>query len=248
MEASASGKLMEKLIKGKRLADDGIYLNEDRRSKPKEYFKFLQKIISHHMEVPKSVLDIGCATGEFLSFMKEVFPKNSYTGIDVSSSMINEAKKRESKINFFTGSILDSKTFEQEYDFVFCLGTVQIFDDLETPLTNILKSTKKGGLAYVFTLSNHKNVDLITRYRNSLDEDRDNWQLGWNIFSRTTYHKTLMECGASEIKTYDFEMPYPLPAQSDPMRSYHKVFKSNEKLLVNGAGLVLEQVLFEVKK
>ena len=48
---------------------DYIYINEDYYKDPKETFSFISKLINDSHHIP-SVLDLGCARGEFLYFLK----------------------------------------------------------------------------------------------------------------------------------------------------------------------------------
>ena len=54
------------LPSGQRLADDNIYLQNDRFQKPKEIFKlFAARIMAlPSAGTPLDILDVGCATGE----------------------------------------------------------------------------------------------------------------------------------------------------------------------------------------
>jgi cyclopropane fatty-acyl-phospholipid synthase-like methyltransferase len=49
---------------------NSFYATEDRKSKPKEYFKFIVSLAGPLMIPGASVLDFGCATGEFLYYRR----------------------------------------------------------------------------------------------------------------------------------------------------------------------------------
>ena len=50
---------------------DKLYLKSNLYKKPKENFKFLQKILKKDYQKKKyKVIDIGCANGELLYFLK----------------------------------------------------------------------------------------------------------------------------------------------------------------------------------
>ena len=61
-------------IKKKRSHDD-FYLNE--KFIIKEYYKFIIKRLNKNLN-GKKVLDIGCATGDFLKFINIKFPKSKF--------------------------------------------------------------------------------------------------------------------------------------------------------------------------
>lgn len=77
-------------------------MNDDLLSKFNEVEKFhwwwagRQVLIKDLLlpEKPKAILDIGCGTGETLSFIKTVFPKAKLYGVDASSQAAKYTKNR----------------------------------------------------------------------------------------------------------------------------------------------------------
>ncbi len=96
------------------------------------------------------VLDVGCGTGR-LAFVLEKLGAE-VTAIDISSKMIEKAKKKakniDSKINFLSGDFLELIN-EKKYDYIFLSGGV--FEYFLTPkfqrraLNKINKLLKDGG-------------------------------------------------------------------------------------------------------
>lgn len=74
----------------------------------------------------ESVLDVGCAIGDFHAYCQEILncAEPKYTGIDYNENMINLAKKKypEAEKNFITSDLLDH---EGNYDWVVAMS---IFD------------------------------------------------------------------------------------------------------------------------
>ncbi len=81
---------------------------------------------------------MGCATGEFLYYLQKQFPKSQCAGIDVSNDMIAFARKKMPHMSWICEDILTrpQTTVNQNYDIVTCVGVLQIFDDILTPVTN----------------------------------------------------------------------------------------------------------------
>ena len=83
------------LPKGQRLADDNIYLQEDRFHKPKEIHKLIAQRI---LALPGAagaldIINVGCATGELLFRLAQVPEKShKFCWADVSSKMLTLAK------------------------------------------------------------------------------------------------------------------------------------------------------------
>ena len=92
-----------------RLADEKIYLNEDRISNPPEVFKLICDLMAKSaVSDPASILDVGCAAGEQIYHLQKQFPNATFRGLGVSVSLIDQACERNPKSQFFVGSALDA--------------------------------------------------------------------------------------------------------------------------------------------
>lgn len=95
------------------------------RNSKKEIYRseeyFLPKILKPGM----SVLDVGCAAGGFYNILKELQPDISYTGIDVSREMIQEARRLHPGVRFEKMKGHEIK-YEECFDLVFCSGVLVI--------------------------------------------------------------------------------------------------------------------------
>ena len=239
------------LPKGQRLADDNIYLQDDRYHKPKESFKLLAKRI---MALPASgtpldILDVGCATGELLFHLAYALgPNHKYSGVDVSSAMLTAAKTMVPAADFSELDIsVDTGNLGPAYDVVICYGVLGIFDDVTVPLRNLLKLCKPGGVVMAFSDLNDSNIDLISRYRR-VGEANAPWETGWNIFSKKTIESIVLNAAPKcRINYIDFEMPFDIPMNNDPMRNW-TVKIDGRRLCTNGAGLIMRERLIEIFK
>ena len=88
---------------------DKLYLNENRKCEPKESFKFILKHIDFDLAKNGSMLDIGCATGDFLWFFGENFPGAKLTGLDVDNELLQRAKKEVPNAEYIQGNIATAK-------------------------------------------------------------------------------------------------------------------------------------------
>ena len=236
------------LPKNSRLADEDIYLQEDRFQKPKEIYKLIAERIKRlpGTGTPLDIIDVGCATGELLYHLNQVLETNhKYFGVDVSSAMLKLAKTMVPAAEFSELDLsADTAKFGRLYDVVICCGVLGIFDDLTVPLRNLLKLCKPSSAVMIITDVNDANVDLITRYRQG--GGTATWQSGWNIFSRQTIEAIVRaESSNCRVSFHAFVMPFDLPAQPDPMRTW-TVDMNGERTRINGAGLILPQNLIEI--
>ena len=238
-------------LQGTRIADDPIYLNENRYDNPKEMFKVLGKYITE-AQFPSgaALLDVGCATGEFLYYSKKILPTFAkFAGLDPSPDMIKHAKTHVSGVDFFVGSAVDDSIFsKREYNVVTCIGVMSIFDDFESPLRNLLSCVKENGLILITGPFNDDPIDIITRYRRA-DSPQKGWELGWNIFSKNSIEKMLQKSGYQLRWVWrPFRLPFALKKRPhDPMRTWTISANENPHQLVNGACQLLNMQTLSIQ-
>jgi len=77
-----------------------------------------------------SLLEIGCATGEFYRFLKLRYPSVLYRGVDISRPAIDRALEKYPQARFFLtppdadGSLVDSADMKNQPDFVYSKDVV----------------------------------------------------------------------------------------------------------------------------
>jgi ubiquinone/menaquinone biosynthesis C-methylase UbiE len=74
--------------------------------------------------MPCSILDVGCAQGDFYQFIRSRSKTVEYTGIDISSEMIKSARER-----FPDGCFIQGDFFEEElpkFDYVIGMGAFSL--------------------------------------------------------------------------------------------------------------------------
>ena len=128
--------------KGVRRTYDRLYLKEDRKNKPKESFKFIYRVSHPFLRRMKQplILDVGCATGDFLYFMSNKYPEALLRGVDIMPELLEVARREVSQAVFSEGDIVTGKGFpEIKFDAVFMNGVNSIFDECEPWLKNVLK-------------------------------------------------------------------------------------------------------------
>lgn len=201
---------------------EDIYLKEDRAANPKEIFKQVADILdSEQRPAGTTVLDAGCATGEFLVYLQRRFPHFALTGVDIADTLIKAANRNFPDIDFRVGSVTDpNMTGGKKFDVILCVGVIAIFDDPEPALVNFMNLLKPGGTLLVSSSFNEDPIDVLVRYRPS-DEHDDAWKVGWNIFSQQSVNRMLKNVDADvEIDWHRFRMPFAIPKRDDPMRSW----------------------------
>lgn len=75
-----------------------------------------------------SMLDVGCGFADYYDFLKQKYGAITYRGIDLSETMIKEAKKNHPHLNLQHGNILGEQG-EGEYDIVNANGIFYLLGD-----------------------------------------------------------------------------------------------------------------------
>ena len=226
------------------------YINE-KSSTIKKSFLFLDKKLSA-LEIERNarLLDIGCAAGELIRFLKSRYPDIQYVGIDIFDDLLAKAKEEVSDAYFENVSVLDiSDKYNNVFDLITVFGVIGIFDDknLDRFFSNILSWLKPGGRCYIFEPFNNYGMDLISKHRKTINGVQGDWELGNSVFSIETVKRLLN--GRCKHYSFDrFDIGMPLKRSSDPQRTWTIECEDNKYQLTNGLKLLFDIYLLEIIK
>lgn len=185
--------------------------------------------------------DMGCATGDFTSYLLKRFSKLEIIGIDYHVELIEEAKRNYQKsfvnrLEFKEGSILESETLPSaSLDILTVLGVLSMFDDIEIPLKNCAKWLKPGGLLVIFNMFNSFDVDVLLRFKRL---EQKTLEVGWNIFSEKLVIEKASLLDLENFTFHDFNVNFDrLPHSDDPLRSWTVTVDGRKKML-NGLNIL----------
>ncbi|HBM16710.1 MAG TPA: hypothetical protein DD381_10270 [Lentisphaeria bacterium] len=112
-----------------------------------ECTKQLVELISNIYLPGMSILDVGCAAGHYYNGLKRIDPDIKYSGIDATIPYITFAKnyfKNNTNTSFAVEDIFNLPvSYELKYDIVYCCNVILHLPCFQTPLKNIIKSSKK---------------------------------------------------------------------------------------------------------
>ena len=227
---------------------DKLYLNEPRRNK--EYFKLIYKEINNEFGSKCfSMMDIGCATGDFLHFAKSELQNVELYGIDVMPELLECV---DSDIKIFCADIADCGTLPtnpRKYDCITMLGVLSIFDDFQTVLDNVFRLLEDDGTFFLFGIFNPENIDILLKSKPSGLDFSDNvkWETGWNYFSKKTI-QLFCENRGYNCNFIPFHIGMEISKhEDDPLRSWTEKTE-NGYMIVNGLQLVHHFYLCKIKK
>ncbi len=223
------------------------YLASERYEQPKEIFRRLSELLAPWVvERPHaSLIDVGCATGELIYFLKSHYPNLSYAGLDSKPAFIEKARrvKQLAECRFMVGEALTSLT--GRYDLVTCFGMLGVFDEFEPLVQTLIDHTSPGGRVFVHALFNDYDIDVHISYRDN--QHTTDWNGGYNIFSMARVNDWLTALGKKH-RFHAFVMPVDLPPNVDfPHRAWTLRLADGNRQTVNGLNLLLPEKLLEIE-
>jgi SAM-dependent methyltransferase len=226
------------------------YIREGWSPEPKRTFVRLAEIL-RAASLPEGgrLLDVGCATGELVHYLRTQLPGLRYTGADVFEALLATARRLVPEGEFVPASALDLPAeMTGAFDAVTAVGVVSIFDDVELArfLDNLLRVARPGGRIIILGPFNEHGVDCLIRHRKRVAGQLGPWETGWNIHSRQTVSELLEgRCRAHRFE--DFRLDRPLPPREDPVRTWTIRTESNDRQLTNGLKLLVDLAYLEIE-
>jgi len=206
---------------------------------PKEHFKFVANIIENIINPQEgfSILDVGCAKGEFLYYLKKRFKDQDVflTGVDFSQTLIDLAKKFKGLygIELYQG-LAESFNLERKFDVITATGLISCYDDYEILIDNLLRHLTENGMLIITNGFSTSEYDMIMRYRRY--DNKENIMYGWNQHSIPGI-KNYIEQKGKTLTPYKFELPFAMKPQEDTVRSWTIDTNEGQKFS-NGLNLI----------
>jgi len=218
--------------------------NQEIKEHEKEMIEFVKSDFRNDEEF--SVLDIGCATGNFINLIKENFPKAKGHGFDISKELILLAQNRKlNECDFVTADMLTYAP-SQNFDLIIASGVLSIFDDFREPLLKWLDWMKQDGSFYIFGNFNSRNIDTIISFRNN-QIGNSNWEGGLTSYSVETVNNFLTEEGYTAVFKR-FNLKIDISEHEDPIRTFTKITQDGERIVMTGANIITELYFLKIKR
>jgi ubiquinone/menaquinone biosynthesis C-methylase UbiE len=164
------GVLSDEKFRGDAITSDAI---TDFFKSGEEHISYVMSVIQQHFPgyVPQKAIDFGCGTGRLVLPLAKIC--THVTGIDVSDSMLDEARKNVEKNNFQNVAFIKSddtlSLLQGEYNFI---HSYIVFQHIPTErgekiISNLLTHLSKDGVA-VLHLTYGKRSKMFRRVLDTL--------------------------------------------------------------------------------
>lgn len=98
---------------------------------------------------PKKILDVGCASGWFISEIAKIFPNAKCYGVDIYDRAILFGKKAYPHIQFAVADAHSLPFKNESFDLVVCTEVLEHVDNPKDALLEIKRVLKKEGVAII---------------------------------------------------------------------------------------------------
>jgi cyclopropane fatty-acyl-phospholipid synthase-like methyltransferase len=226
---------------------DPFYVAEDHFTEPKEYFKdALRRIAPHMTTTTPTVLDIGCAAGDFLRLCAREYQTARLGGLDAFEENTREAQRRLPKGEFIVADMngQPGSMPPRQFDVVTMLGVHSIFSS-ENWISNFAGFLKPGGFGLIFGMVNPYPYDVFVDLRKSGSTTSE---YGWNSWSFSTIERRLASERCSSEVEYWFIPIDVKPRPDNPLRAWTVALADGHRMQVNGSRVVHDFAFISVRK
>ena len=189
------------------------------------------------------MLDIGCANGELIYYLKKNFKNLSFSGACIRDDLLKIAKQRNAKdVNFTRIDFNKKLNLKKKFDIIIFSGVISIFDDLNIFFRNIKKLSKPNTIIYIGGFFNIHDYDVIIKYKD-LSFKKDILQDGWNIWSIKTIKDKFKN---KKFKKYNFNIKFDVPPnKKDLIRSW-TIKVGKRRLFTNALNILQDHYWLEL--
>ncbi|MED4081632.1 methyltransferase domain-containing protein [Halalkalibacterium halodurans] len=153
------------------------------------------------------VLDLGCGTGDLTEQIHQLGSR--VIGVDVSESMIEQAKGKFPHLDFQVAEATDL-SFSETFDAVFSNAVLHWIKDAEEALTVIYRSLKPGG-RFVAEFGGKGNVEtIVNTLADAMSQADSRWskeELPWFFPSIGQYTSLMEQVGFRVTHALHFNRP-----------------------------------------
>lgn len=107
------------------------------------------------------ILDLCTGTGDFVEIISKLYPNSDITGLDVSSNMLEIAKKKNPGKKFVSGDCTDLRYKDNEFDYITMGFGLRNIEDRKKALSEIYRVLKNGGKYLHLDFGKHNFLSSI---------------------------------------------------------------------------------------
>ena len=136
-----------------------------KNSYDKKYIYNKKRLLNKYIYPNDNVLDLCCGSGEYYQYVKNL--NINYYGVDFSSNLLNEFKKKNiisNKFKLINSSAEQLKLKNESIDLCFCFSAIYYIQDVEKIFLEIRRILNKNGIAIIEFATNNNINSFISEY------------------------------------------------------------------------------------
>lgn len=171
----------------------------------------MNSIQKYYNKQPESILDIGCAEGFTLTYLKQSYPKTKMIGIDLSQELID--KNTDPEIKLMLGDALKLPFANETFDIIIATAIIEHVENPALMLKEAKRVLKKEGLIILTTPDMF--YERIARFIGALTNDQLlKAEVHKTMFNLKKLKRVLIDAGFDVLTTEKFMMsPIGMPQE-----------------------------------
>jgi ubiquinone/menaquinone biosynthesis C-methylase UbiE len=200
------------------------------RKKYRHEGKILLQTIETLQKKPLNILEFGCGSGRFASYLQQQYTgKYSYVGVDISQELLSYAKKDVAKRKFICEDICEFVARQKQEKFDLIVGTSS-FQHISTYRERLFL------MKHFYKLLKYDGIVMMTNWSFSKRFLQKHWKEV--LKARGKYTITLGKSSPRDILV-------PRTNQGNTFHRYYHLFSLKElKKLMKFSGLTIEKLIY----
>ncbi len=130
----------------------------------RDIIKEIKKIIQ--LDKSYCVLDMGCGTGQLIADMQRQFKDYNikYTGVDISSKMIEVARSNNNTTTYYNCSVEDFSIEDKSFDIIVCSHSFPYYPNKDAVIMKFYSLLKDTGSLFLAQASANSTYDNIAMF------------------------------------------------------------------------------------
>ena len=199
---------------------------------------------------PCDIADIACGAGGTSAHLGAMYPRASFTLIDLNADALALAREYTAGLNasYLVEDVYSLSAPDDSFDLVICWQTLSWLDDAARAVSELVRICKPGGRVFASSLFNvDADVDVYARV---VDHTRASAQANLTVPYNTYSAHTVQRWVAGRVDSWelhDFDIGLDLPRTGRGLGTFTVTTADGGRLQMSG-GMLLNWKILELRK
>jgi ubiquinone/menaquinone biosynthesis C-methylase UbiE len=225
------------------------YYRKSALTKTRQQERLEQLLAACRIE-PREIADVACGAGGTSAHLGAMYPRASYTLIDLNTDALAMAREYTAGLNarYLVEDIYSLSAADDSFDLVVCWQTLSWLDDAGRAVSELVRICKPGGRVFASSLFNvDADVDVYSRViDHTRPSSQANLTVPYNTYSALTVERWLAGRVAG-WQLHDFDIGLDLPRTGRGLGTHTVATADGGRLQISG-GMLLNWKILELRK